>query len=149
MDLRQQLADDIKAAMKARAAERLSALRMLRSAVLNKDKAGAEPATDAELIAVIRSLIKQRRDSETAFREAGRVETADKEAAEAAMLQAYLPAAPSEADMAAWVTAAIAESGATSPKEMGKVMGRLKAKASEGADMGQLSALVKKRLMST
>jgi hypothetical protein len=101
---------------------------------------------EEELYGVVRSLIKQRHDSATAFRQGGRPELADKETREVAVLESFLPAAPNAQTLSLWVEEAIRTSGATTPRDMGKVMNLLKIRAAGQADMGQLSALVKARL---
>ncbi|OSM07078.1 GatB/YqeY domain-containing protein [Magnetofaba australis] len=146
MTISQRISDDLKTAMRAKDSARTGALRMLRAAILNEEKSGGKAMTEADAIRVVRAQIKQRRDSAEAFRNAGREESADKELGEIAVLEEYLPPALSEEQMSAIVDAAIAAAGAASIKEMGKVMGQLKGSVPEGADMGALSALVKKRL---
>jgi uncharacterized protein YqeY len=108
--------------MKAKDQVRLSALRMLKAAIMNKGVEKGRDLDDAEVLQVIGSLVKQRRDSIEQFKAAGRTDLVDKESAEMAVLDAFLPPAASAADIDAAVAAAIAETGATSPKDMGKVM---------------------------
>lgn len=122
MTLNDKVSADITAAMKARDAARLSALRMLKAAVMNKSVEKGRDLEDAEVLQVVSSLVKQRRDSIEQFSKAGRTDLVEKETGEMAVLQGYLPpaAAPEEIDAA--VAAAIAQTGATSPKDMGKVM---------------------------
>jgi uncharacterized protein len=122
MTLNDKVSADITAAMKARDAARLSALRMLKAAVMNKSVEKGRDLEDAEVLQVVSSLVKQRRDSIEQFSKAGRTDLVEKETGEIAVLQGYLPpaAAPEEIDAA--VAAAIAQTGATSPKDMGKVM---------------------------
>lgn len=122
MTLNERIGQDITAAMKARDAGRLSALRMLKAAVMNRGVEKGRDLDDAEVIQVIGSLVKQRRDAIDQFGKAGRQDLVDKESAEVAVLEEYQPPAASESDIADAVTAAVAEVGATSPKDMGKVM---------------------------
>ena len=122
MGLNAQVGADIAAAMKARDSSRLSALRMLKAAMMNKGVEKGRDLDDAEVLQVIGALVKQRRDSIEQFKAAGRTDLVDKESAEMAVLDAFLPPAASAADIDAAVAAAIAETGATSPKDMGKVM---------------------------
>jgi uncharacterized protein YqeY len=113
---------EITAAMKTKDAARLSALRMLKAAIMNKGVEKGRDLEDAEVLQVVSSLVKQRRDSIDQFSKAGRTDLVDKETAEVKVLEAYLPPAASAADIDAAVAAAIAETGASSPKDMGKVM---------------------------
>ena len=122
MSMNDQVGADIAAAMKARDASRLSALRMLKAAVMNKSVEKGRDLDDAEVLQVVASLVKQRRDSIEQFTNAGRTDLVEKETAELKVLQAYLPAAATPEEIAAAVAEAIAETGASSPKDMGKVM---------------------------
>ncbi len=122
MTLNEQLGSDITAAMRAKDVMRLSALRMLKAAVMNKEVEKSRALDDAEVQLVVASLVKQRRDSIEQFSKAGRSDLVDKETSEIGVLEQYLPPAASADDIDAAVTAAIAETGATSPKDMGKVM---------------------------
>jgi uncharacterized protein YqeY len=122
MSLNHKIAADIATAMKAKDGPRLSALRMLKAAVMNKGVEKGRDLDDAEVRQVVSSLVKQRRDSIDQFSQAGRQDLVQKETGEIAVLEAYLPPAVSAEEIDAAVTAAIAESGATSPKDMGKVM---------------------------
>ena len=112
----------ITAAMKAKDAVRLSALRMLKAAIMNKGVEKGRDLDDAEVLQVVGALAKQRRDSIEQFSKAGRTDLVDKETAEMTILDAFLPPAASAADIDAAVAAAIADTGATSAKDMGKVM---------------------------
>lgn len=149
MTLQFQVDQDIKDAMRARDTIRLNTLRMLKSALKNtaieKGGAGAE-LDDGETIVVIRKQIKQRQDSIAGFEKGGRLELAEGEKAEIAILAAYLPQGLSSAEIATLVTEAIAESGATTKKEMGAVMKIVTAKAAGRADGRELSAEVQKQL---
>ncbi len=122
MSLSDTVNTDIALAMKAREQVRLSALRMLKAAIMNKGVEKGRDLDDAEVIQVVASLVKQRRDSIEQFGKAGRTDLVEKETAEIAVLDHYLPPAASVDEIAAAVAAAIAESGATSPRDMGKVM---------------------------
>ncbi|HVG69274.1 MAG TPA: GatB/YqeY domain-containing protein [Vicinamibacterales bacterium] len=123
MNLNEQVAADLTAAMKAKDAARLSALRMLKAAIMNKGmvEKGRE-LNDAEVLQVVASLVKQRRDSIEQFEKAGRTDLVEKETGEIAILEHYLPPAVSADEIDAAVAEAIAETGASSPKDMGKVM---------------------------
>jgi len=122
MLLRDQVNSDIATAMKAKEAARLSALRMLKAAIMNKGIEKGHDLDDAEVLQVVSTLVKQRRDSIEQFSKAGRNDLVDKETAEIAVLDAYLPAAATAEEIDAAIAAAIAETGATSQKDMGKVM---------------------------
>ena len=122
MNLTDKVSADITAAMKAKDAGKLSALRMLKAAMMNKGVEKGRDLEDAEVLQVVSSLVKQRRDSIEQFSKAGRTDLVEKETGEIKVLEAYLPPAASAADIDAAVAAAIAETGATSPKDMGKVM---------------------------
>ena len=122
MNLNDKVAADITAAMKAKDAGKLSALRMLKAAMMNKGVEKGRDLEDAEVLQVVSSLVKQRRDSIEQFSKAGRTDLVEKETGEIKVLEAYLPPAASAADIDTAVAAAIAETGATSPKDMGKVM---------------------------
>ncbi|MBF0136747.1 MAG: GatB/YqeY domain-containing protein [Magnetococcus sp. DMHC-1] len=149
MDLRQRITQDLKEAMKAQDAERLSAIRMLRAAILNLDKSGQEDTGESALFGVVRTLIKQRRESVTAFRQAGREDQANKEEREAAILESYLPKAIGSDELEKLVKDVIAECGANNPKDMGRVMKILKDRVAGQAEMGQVSAMVKAALTAT
>src|ERR1700704_1862134 len=122
MLLRDKINGDIAAAMKARETTRLSALRMLKAAVMNKGIEKSHDLDDSEVLQVVSALVKQRRDSIEQFSKAGRTELGDKETAEIVVLETYLPPAASAADIDAAIVEAIAETGAASVKDMGKVM---------------------------
>ena len=136
MNLNDQIGADLTAAMKAKDAPRLSALRMLKAAVMNKSVEKGRDLEDSEVLQVIASLVKQRRDSIEQFTAGNRLDLAEKERAEIAVLDAYLPPAASEADIAAAVDAAVAETGASSAKDIGRVikaaMARLAGKTVDG-----------------
>lgn len=122
MSLEQTLTADIVTAMRAKDATRLTALRMLKSALTNKNIEKGRALEATEELQVVSMLVKQRRDSIEQFTKGGRVDLADKEQAEIAVLDAYLPASASDEEIAAAVKAAVAETGATTAKDMGKVM---------------------------
>ena len=146
MELKQKIEADTKAAMKARAAEKVSTLRMLSAALKNKEIDKRRPLTDDEVIETIRSLIKQRRDSVEQFAKGGRQDLVDKETAEIAVLEAYLPQQLSREELDVLVREAVAETGAQGAKDMGKVMKAVAAKAANRADNKLLSELVKQAL---
>jgi hypothetical protein len=138
---------DLTEALKAREELRLSTLRMVKSALKNKEIEKMKPLEDAEALAVLRTLVKQRRESVEQFTRGGRADLADKETKEIAIIEAYLPAAASDEDIAAAIEAAIAETGATSAKQMGAVIKAAKARLSEkSVDGKQLSDCVRARL---
>jgi uncharacterized protein len=140
---------DITAAMKAKDTERLSALRMMKTALKNKELEKDKEATldEAEAIKVLQTLLKQRRDSIEQYTKAGRQELADKEAAEMKIIEEYLPAALDEAALGQVVEAAIAETGASSPAQMGQVMKAAMAKlAGQTVDGKVVSSIVKAKL---
>lgn len=144
--LREKIADDMRDAMKARESVRVAALRMLMSSVKNTEVEKRHELSDDEVIDVVTKEAKRRRESIEAFQQGGRNDLVEKETAELAVLEAYLPERLSDDELAALVDAAIAETGATSPKQMGDVMKALMPKLRGRADGGQVSALVKSKL---
>jgi hypothetical protein len=146
MSLKDRITEDMKAAMRAREAERLLAIRMLLAAVKQREVDSRTPADDAAVLAIVEKLIKQRKDSIAQFEAGGRADLVAKETAEVNVLAAYLPKQMSEAEVGAAIDAAIAELDASGPAAMGKVMGLLKPRLAGRADIGQVSAMVKKRL---
>ena len=144
--LKERITEDMKAAMRAKEAERLGAIRMLTAAIKQKEVDERVELDDAAVVAIVDKLLKQRKDSIEAFEKAGRQDLVDKEKAEAAVLQAYLPARLSAAEVQAEVKAIVAELGAAGPGDMGKVMGAAKQRLAGKADMGQVSAAVKAAL---
>jgi len=147
MSMNDQVGADIAAAMKARDASRLSALRMLKAAVMNKGVEKGRDLDDAEVLQVVASLVKQRRDSIEQFTNAGRTDLVEKETAELTVLQAYLPAAATPEEINAAVAEAIAETGASSPKDMGKVMKAVMPKlAGKNADGKAVNEAVRRTL---
>ena len=145
--LRDQVNADIFSAMKAKDAARLSALRMLKAAIVNKGVEKGRDLDDAEVLQVVSTLVKQRRDSIEQFSKAGRVDLVDKETAEITVLEHYLPPAASAEEIDAAVMAAIAETGASSPKDMGKVMKAVMPRlAGKNADGRAVSEAVRRKL---
>ena len=147
MPLSDTINTDITAAMKSKDAPRLSALRMLKAAIMNKGVEKGRDLDDAEVLQVVSSLVKQRRDSVDQFSKAGRSDLVDKETAEIVILEAYLPPAASLEDVEAAVAAAVAETGASSPKDMGKVMKAVMPKlAGKNADGRAINEAVRRKL---
>jgi uncharacterized protein YqeY len=147
MALTDTINDHITAAMKAKEALRLTPLRMLKAALMNKGVELGRDLEDSEVMQVVSSLVKQRRDSVEQFSKAGRTDLAEKETAEIAVLEAYLPPAATAAEIEAAVAAAIADTGATSAKDMGKVMKAVMPKlAGKNADGRTISESVRRTL---
>lgn len=146
MSLKHRITEDMKAAMRAKDAPRLSAVRLLLAAVKQKEVDERVELGDAEVISVVEKLQKQRRDALSQFEAAGRQDLADKEKFELEVLQGYLPQQLSEAEVASAVDAAIAATGAAGVKDTGKVMAHLKAGLAGRADMGKVSGLVRAKL---
>jgi uncharacterized protein YqeY len=146
MGLREQITEDMKAAMRAKEAGKLGTIRLLLAEIKRKEVDERIEVTDAQTLAIVEKMIKQRKDSISQFEAGGRADLADIEKAELAILSAYMPAGLSEAEVDAEVKAAVAASGAAGPQDMGKVMAILKPKLAGRADMTQVSALVKKAL---
>ena len=147
MSLKQQLTDDMKAAMKAGEKDRLATIRLINAALKQKEVDERIELDDAAVLAVLEKMVKQRKDSITQYEGAGRDDLAAVEKTEMAIIQAYLPAQLSEAEIDAAIQAAIAEANAgTGPAAMGKVMGVLKPKLAGKADMGLVSQRLKAAL---
>ena len=146
MPLREQLNEDIKSAMKAREQDKLGALRLLLSAVKQREVDERITLDDAGVVATIEKMLKQRKDSIAQFEKAQRQDLADKEKYEISVLEAYMPKQLSEAEVAEIIDAAAASTGAKGPADMGKVMGVVKPQLAGRADMGRVSALVKAKL---
>jgi uncharacterized protein len=145
--LRDQVNADLTAAMKAKDAGRLSALRMLKAAIMNKGVEKGRDLDDAEVLQVVSSLVKQRRDSIEQFTKAGRTDLVEKETGEIAVLEHYLPPAATAVEIEAAVKAAIAETGAASPKDMGKVMKAVMPRlAGKNADGKTVNEIVRRTL---
>jgi len=145
-DLKTRVLEDVKAAMRAGEKDRLSVLRMLSSELKNREVIDAIEVTDAVVTATVEKMVKQRRDSESQFRAGNRPDLADKEAAEIVMLMGYLPQQLTEAEVLTLIDQAMAETGAASGKDIGKVMGWIKPKVAGKTDMGKLSGLIKTKL---
>jgi uncharacterized protein YqeY len=147
MTLAEQVNADIATAMKAKNAARLSALRMMKAAIMNKEVEKGRTLEDAEVVQVATSLVKQRRDSIEQFSKAGRTDLVDKETGEIAVLEAYLPPAATAEEIDAAVAAAIAETGAASAKDVGKVMKAVMPKlAGRTADGRVVNEAVRRKL---
>ena len=144
MGLKEQVTEDMKAAMRAKDMQKLGTIRMLTAAMKQKEVDERVELTDAHVLSIVEKMIKQRKDSITQFEAGGRQDLADTEKAELAVLSAYMPAALSDEEIQAEVTAAAV--GAAGPQDMGKVMGVLKQKLAGRADMTKVSALVKAAL---
>ena len=148
MTLKEQITEDMKTAMRAKDSERLGTIRLLLSAIKQKEVDERVVVDDTMVVAIVDKLIKQRKDSIEAFQKAERKDLADKEASEMVVLQAYLPARLSAEEVTAAVKAIVVTLGASGPGDMGKVMGAVKAQLAGKADMGQVSAAVKAALAS-
>ena len=146
MSLKSAITEDMKAAMRAKETARLSAIRLLLAAIKQREVDERKEMTDADVVAVIDKMIKQRRDSIEQYQKGARQDLADVEQAEIVVLQGYMPKALSDAEVDAALVAAIASSGAKGMADMGKVMAVLKPQLAGRADMGRVSALVKARL---
>lgn len=150
MTLKQQIISDMTAAMKAQDAARTSTLRMLKAAITNREKEGGGELIDDDVQKLLRSQVKQRRDSVEQFEKAGRQELADKEKSEITIIETYLPQAASQEEIDQAVTAAIADTGASSMKDMGAVMKAAMAKlAGKNADGKMISETVKAKISSS
>ena len=146
MSLKDRITEDMKSAMRAKEADRLSTIRMLLAAIKQREVDERITLDDTAVIGVVDKLIKQRKDSIAAFQAAGRTDLADKENAEMTVLQAYLPARMSADEVTAAIARIVAETGASGPADMGKVMGAAKAQLAGKADMAAVSAAVKAAL---
>ncbi len=144
--LKQRIQDEMKAAMKAGDKRRLGVIRLLLAAIKQREVDERIELDDAQVLAVLDKMVKQRRDSLDQYEKAGRDDLAEQEQYEIEVLQAYLPAALSDDEISALISDAIASTGASSLRDMGKVMGIIKPKAQGRADMGAISALVKQQL---
>jgi len=147
VSLKTKITDDMKAAMKARDAEGLSAIRLMLAAIKQLEVDERKDLSDPEVISVIERMIKQRRDSIAQFQAAGRKDLVDKETFELGLLSSYLPKQLSDDEIASEITAVLAQTGAQGRSDMGKVMGLLKVKLAGRADMAKVSALVKAKLV--
>ena len=146
MTLKDRIQEDMKAAMRAREAERLSTIRMLLAACKQREVDERITLDDAAIVGIVDKLIKQRKDSIAAFTQGGRTDLADKESAEVRVLEAYLPRRLSAEEITAVVGTLVAELGATGPGDMGRVMAAAKARLAGQAEMGLVSAAVKQAL---
>jgi uncharacterized protein YqeY len=149
MSLREQINEDLKAAMRGGEVARRDTIRLLLSALKQREVDERKVLTDADVLGIIEKMLKQRRDSISQFEQGGRQDLADKEKQELTLLQAYMPQALSDAEIAAAVAAAVTETGAAAPSDMGKVMAVLKPKLAGRADMTKVSAAVKAQLMKS
>ncbi len=146
MSLKERITDDMKTAMRAKDSERLGTIRLLQSAMKQKEVDERIELDDTAIVAIVDKMIKQRKDSIAAFELAARQDLVDKEKAELAVLSAYLPERLSAQELTAAVQAIVTELGATGPGDMGKVMGAVKTRLAGKADMGAVSAAVKAAL---
>ena len=146
MSLKQQLTDDMKAAMKAGEKDRLAVIRLINAAIKQKEVDERVEMTDALVLAVLEKMVKQRKDSIAQYEAAAREDLAAVERYEMGVIETYLPAKLDEAAILAEIDKAIAATGAASAADMGKLMGVLKPKLAGQADMGQVSQLIKRRL---
>ena len=146
MTLKQQLTEDMKAAMKGGDKHRLGVIRLVLAAIKQREVDERIELDDAQTLAVLEKMLKQRRDSVSQYAAAGREDLADVERAEMVVIEAYLPAQLDAAELDALVARTIAATGAGSPRDMGKVMAAVKEQAAGRADMAQVSALIKARL---
>ena len=146
MILKTQISEDMKTAMRAKDSERLGAIRLLLSAIKQREVDERIELTDADVIAVIAKMLKQRRDSIAAFESANRTDLADIEKFEVTVLQTYMPKQLSDEELNQIVTQVIADSGATGAKDMGTVVGLVRPLVAGVADMGKVSGLIKSRL---
>lgn len=146
MSLRQQITDDMKTAMRAKDTARLSAIRLLLAAIKQREVDERIELSDADVVAIIEKMNKQRRDSISQYEAAGRQDLADVEKAEMGVLAAYMPQQLGDDEVLSAVVEAISAVGAVGPQDMGKVMGLLKPKLAGLADMGKVSALIKAQL---
>ncbi|HEV2321593.1 MAG TPA: GatB/YqeY domain-containing protein [Gammaproteobacteria bacterium] len=146
MSLKDQITSDMKEAMKAGAKERLAVIRLILAAVKQKEVDERITLDDAQLLAVLDKMLKQRRESVAQFLQGNRKDLADKEEAEIKVIQSYMPAQLSDAELDKLVAEAVAQSGAASVKDMGKVMGILKPQVTGKADMSAVSARIKAKL---
>jgi uncharacterized protein YqeY len=148
--MREKINADLKDAMKAGDKDRVSTLRLINAAIKSADiearPAGKDKISDTDILSVLAKMVKQRRDSIEQYTAGGRQDLADKEEAEIKVIEGYLPKQMSEAEAKAAIAAVIKETGAAGPKDMGKVMGALKAKYAGQMDFGKASALTKELL---
>ena len=148
MTLQQQITEDMKNAMRAKDSVRLTTIRMLTAALKQKEVDERVTLTDADVLAIVDKLVKQRRDSVAAFEKAARTDLVEKEQAEIGILSAYLPKALTDAEIADEIASTIAALGVSGPQGMGKVMAELKPRLAGRADMTRVSGMVKAALTS-
>ena len=146
MSLKERITDDMKAAMRAGAKERLGLIRMITAAIKQREVDERIVLDDTQVLIVLEKMIKQRKESLVQFQAGNRQDLVEKEAAEITLLQGYLPTQLSAAEIDALINEAVAATGAASIKDMGKVMGHIKAKAQGRADLGAVGAKIKARL---
>jgi uncharacterized protein len=146
MTLKERITDDMKSAMRAGEKERLGTIRLALAAIKQREVDERIALDDAQVLAVLEKMIKQRKEAITQFQAGGRADLVAKESAEVSLLEAYLPARLSDAELDALIAGVIASTGATSAKDMGKVMALVKSQAQGRADMGTVSARVKEKL---
>jgi hypothetical protein len=146
VSLKAQITEDMKAAMRAKETARLGAIRLLLSAMKQREVDERIELTDADVVSIIEKMLKQRRDSISQYKTANRQDLVDVEEFEVSILQTYMPQQLSEAEIVSAIAEAIASTGAAGPQDMGKVMGVVKAKLAGRADMGKVSGLIKAQL---
>jgi len=146
MALKERITEDMKTAMRSGEKDRLAVIRLLQAAIKQREVDERITLDDAQVTSVLEKMIKQRKESVVAFEKGGRADLVSKENAEIAVLQPYLPAQLSDAELDALIAEAISSTGAASIKDMGKVMGVVKAKAAGKADMGAVGARIKAKL---
>jgi len=146
MTLKERITEDMKSAMRAGEKERLGTIRLVLAAIKQREVDERISLDDTQVLTVLEKMVKQRKEAITQFESGGRADLVAKEQSELGVLQAYLPAQMSDAELDALIAEAIASSGAASVKDMGKVMGIVKAKAQGKADMGLVSARIKQKL---
>ncbi|MDD4913213.1 MAG: GatB/YqeY domain-containing protein [Sideroxydans sp.] len=146
MSLKAQITEDMKIAMRAKETARLGAIRLLLSAMKQREVDERIELTDADVVSIIEKMLKQRRDSISQYKTANRQDLVDVEEFEVSILQTYMPQQLSEAEIASAIAEAITSTGAAGPQDMGKVMGVVKAKLAGRADMGKVSGLIKAQL---
>ncbi len=146
MPLKERITEDMKGAMRAGEKERLGTIRLVLAAIKQREVDERITLDDGQVLAVLEKMIKQRKESIAQFESGGRADLVAKEQGELAVLQVYLPAQMSDAELDALIAEAVTATGATSVKDMGKVMGIVKAKAQGKADMGAVSARIKQKL---
>jgi len=144
--LKERLTEDMKSAMRGAEKERLGVIRLINAAIKQREVDERIQLDDTQVLSVLEKMLKQRRDSVSQFQAAGRTDLADKETFEIGVIQSYMPAQLSAAEVDAIIAATVAEAGATGPKDMGKVMGLVRPKVAGKTDMGKLSEMIKAKL---